>query len=86
MQQAGYHHANHLAQQLKTDIQQCDPDLITYIQSDIDSSTKSDAGRLTGTMTPSDMSTMTPTQHQANATRANRVQLEMLKNLQHQQS
>ena len=69
MQQSGYHHANHLAQQLKTDIQQRDSNLLTYIQSAIDSSTQSDAGSLTGTMTTSDMSTVTPTQHQANALR-----------------
>ena len=33
-------------------------------------------------MTPSDMSTMTPTQHQVNATREDTVQLEMVKILQ----
>ena len=31
MQQTGYRHANHLAQQLKNDIQQRGNDLITYI-------------------------------------------------------
>ena len=77
MQQVGYHHANHLAQPLKTDIQQRDSDLLIYIQSAIDSSTQSDAGSLTGTITTSDMSTMTPTERQANATRTDTVQLEM---------
>ena len=33
-------------------------------------------------MNPSDMSTMTPTQHQANAKQTDTVQLEMLKILQ----
>ena len=81
MQKTGYHHANHLAQQLKTDIQQRDSDLLTYIQSVIDSSSQPGTGSLTGTMTPSDMSTMTPTQYQANATQTDTVQLEMLKKI-----
>ena len=82
MQQAGYHHANHLAQKLKNDIQQRDNDLLSYIQTAINSSSQSDTGSMTGSATPSDMSTTTPLQHQANATRSNPVQLEMLKILQ----
>ena len=36
MQQAGYHHANHLAQQLRTDIQQRDNNLLLFIQSTVE--------------------------------------------------
>ena len=82
MQQAGYHHANHLAQQLKSDIQQRDSDLLTYIQTAIDSSSHSNTGSVTETATPSDMSTMTPVHHQTNAAQTDMVQFEMLKILQ----
>ena len=82
MQQAGYHHANHLAQQLKHDIQQRDSDLITYIQSAIDTTSQSDSGSVTEATTPSEVSTLTSVMHQANATRTDPVQLEMLKLLQ----
>ena len=74
MQQAGYHHANHLAQQLKSDIQQQDSDILTYIQTAIDSASHSDTGSITETATPSDMSTMTP--------QTDMVQVEMLNILQ----
>ena len=79
MQQTGYHHDNHLTQQLKNDIQQRDNDLITDIESAIKSLSQSDAGSIKETTTPSDISTMTPVQHQANATRSDPVQFEMLK-------
>ena len=82
MQQEGYHHANHLAQQLKSDIQQQDSDLLTYIQTAINSSSHSDTGIVTNTATPSDMSAMTPVQYQANAAQTDMVQFEMLKILQ----
>ena len=82
MQHTRYHHANHLSQQSKNDVQQRDNDLITYIQTAIESSSKSDAGSITEATTPSDVSTMTPVQHQENATGSDPVQFEMLKLLQ----
>ena len=82
MQQAGYHYANNLAQQLKSDIQQRDSDILTYIQSAIEFSSPSDTGSLPSTMTPSDVSTMTSAEHKANTMKSDTVQLEMLKILQ----
>ena len=82
MQQAGYHHANHLAQKLTSDIQQRDSDLLSYIQTALDTSSTSDGGSLTEATTPSDMSTASSAQHYANAARTDQVQLEMLKILQ----
>ena len=76
MQQAGYHHANHLAQQLRTDIQQRDNDLLLFIQSAVKSTTTPPS------ITPSDVSTVTEIQHHANAMQSDPVQPEILKLLQ----
>ena len=78
MQQAGYHHANHLAQQLKSNIERRDENLLTYIQTAIDLSSITDVGD----GSPSDISTVTPSQQRANAAQTDVVQMEMSKILQ----
>ena len=79
MQQAGYHHANHLAQQLRTDIQQRDSDLLSIIQSAVESSTAPPS------IAPTDISSVTETQYRANAIQSDPIQLEILKLLQQMQ-
>ena len=81
MQQAGYHHTNHLAQQLRTNIQQQDNDLLTYIQTAMETNSTSPS------IAPTEISEVTEIQHHANATstRLDPVQLEILKILQQMQ-
>ena len=79
MQQAGYHHANMLAEQLKSDMERRDNDLFSVIQSVVDSTASPPS------LAPSDCSTITPSQHQANAVQMDPVQMEMLKILQQMQ-
>ena len=85
MQQAGYHHANHLAQRLREDIHQRDTELMSVIQTAMTTSTD------VPSVAPSDisMSTTSPQvtgiQHHANVTQTDPVQVEMLKLLQQMQ-
>ena len=79
MQQAGYHHANMIAEQLKTDMERQDNELFSVIQSVVDSTASPPS------LAPSDLSTITPSQHQANAVQMDLVQMEMLKILQQMQ-
>ena len=79
MQQAGYHHANHLAQQLRTDILQRDNELLSIIQSAVGS------GSPPPSIAPTDISTVTEIQHHANAVQSDPVQLEILKLLKQMQ-
>lgn len=76
MQQAGYHHANHLAQQIQSEIQQRDTDLLTLIQTVVDSSSVSPS------IASTDMSSVTETQQHVNAVQTDTTQLEILKLLQ----
>ena len=79
MQQAGYHHANHLAQQMRTDNDCRDTELMSILSTAVDnmsvapSMVESDVGSV---FTPP------PYQHQANAVQTDPVQLGMLKLLQ----
>jgi len=82
MQQAGYHHAHMLAEQLKTDMARRDQELITVIQSVVDSNTSVGTPP---TMVSSDMSSFTPSQQQVNAVQTDPMQLEMMKILQQMQ-
>ena len=80
MQQAGYHHANHLARQLREDIEKRDNELLSVIQSAMETSSQAPS------MAPSDISLATPpVQQQANAVQGDPIQLEMLKILQQMQ-
>ena len=86
MQQAGYHHANHLAQQLRSDIQQRDNDLLTVLQNAIEcNSTASPPMSPPPSIAHTDISTVTEAQQQVNAVRTDPVQLEILKILQQMQ-
>ena len=77
MQQAGYHHANHLASQLREDIEKRDTELFSVIQSAMETASQAPS------LAPSDISLVTPPVHQhANAVQGDPVQLEMLKILQ----
>ena len=76
MQQAGYHHAHMLAEQLKTDMARRDQELMTVIQSVVDSNTSVGTPP---TMVSSDMSSFTPSQQQVNAAQTYPMQLEMMK-------
>ena len=80
MQQAGYHHANHLAQQLRDDISKRDEEMLSVIQSAMDSSSHAPS------IASSDLSLGTPPPHQQiNATQTDLTQLEILKLLQQMQ-
>ena len=80
MQQAGYHHAYHLASQLCEDIQKRDTELLPVIQSAIETSS------IPPLIAPSDISTVTtPVQQQINAVQSDPVQLGILKLLQQMQ-
>ena len=80
MQQAGYHHTNHLASQLRDNILKRDTELLTVIQSAIKTSS------VPPSVAPSDISTVTPpAQQQINAVQSDPVQLEILKLLQQMQ-
>ena len=80
MQQAGYHHAHHLAQQLRADMQQCDNDIMSILHTAMESNS------VTPSLADSDLITPTPLQHQANVTQSETTQLEILKLLQRIQS
>ena len=80
MQQAGYHHAHFLAEQLRSDIEKRDNDLLTVIQSAMETAS------VPPSITPSDISVQTPpAQQQANSVQSDPIQLEMLKLLQQMQ-
>ena len=80
MQQAGYHHTNMLATQLKTNLERRDNKLFSLLQS------VAEATSVPPSIAPSEISTIMPTQQQANATTTtDPVQLKMLKILQQMQ-
>ena len=80
MQQAGYHHANHLASQLREDINKRDSELLTVIQSALETAS------VAPSVLSSEVSTIaTPMQQQVNAVQSDPVQLEILKLLQQMQ-
>ena len=80
MQQAGYHHANHLASQLREDINKRDSELLTVIQSAMETASVAPSA------ISSEVSTIaTPIQQQVNAVQSDPVQLEILKLLQQMQ-
>ena len=81
MQQAGYHHASHLASQLRADIDNRDKELLTVIQSAMETASTSPL------IIASDISVQTPATPtaQINAVQSDPVQLEMLKILQQMQ-
>ena len=71
MQQAGYHHANMLADQLKADMERRDQDLFTVIQSVVDSTASTASPP---SLAPTEISSIsTPSQQQANAVQSNPV-------------
>ena len=80
MQQVGYHHAIHMAQQLCDDMQQRDNKIMSILHTAMDSNS------VTLSLADSDLSTPTPLHHKANATQADTTQLEILKLLQRIQS
>ena len=74
MQQAGYHNASHLAQQLREDIQRGDEELLMVIQSSVDTALQAPS------LTLSDIRVASLVQQlQANAIQGDMIQLEMLK-------
>ena len=79
-QQAGYHHAKHLAQQLSDDMQHRDNDIMSILHTTMDSNS------VTPSLADSDLITPTPLHHQANVTQADTNQLEILKLLKRIQS
>ena len=79
MQQAGYHHANMLAQQLKTNLKRRDTKLFLIIQSVAESTVSPPS------IAPSEVSTITSPQHNVNAAATDPIQVEMLKILQQMQ-
>ena len=86
MQQAGYHHANSLAHQLRLDIQQRDNDLLTVLQHAMNTnSTASPPATSPPSIAPTDISTVTEHHQQVNAVQSDPVQLEILKLLQQMQ-
>ena len=62
MQQAGYHHANHLADQLRKDMENQNNELMTILHAKINTQSTSTS------TTPSDLSDALPTQQQVNVT------------------
>ena len=72
-----------LAEQLKSDMEHRDHKLFFVIQSVLVDSTASTASP--PSMTPTEISSITPSQHQENAVHTDPVQLEMLKILQKMQ-
>ena len=87
MQQAGYHHANHLASQLREDIEKRDIELLTVLQSTVETnSVQSSPPSLAPSLVPSEMSmTASTLSHQANSVQGDPVQLEILKLLRQMQ-
>ena len=80
MQQAGYHHANLLATQLREDMEAHNHDLMTVLQTALDA--QSQALTATGT----EISDLTRNTHQANTTTTDKVQLEILQLLKQLQT
>ena len=80
MQQAGYHNANHLAQQIRDDMQHRENEIMSILH------TAMDSNLVTPSLAYSDLSTPTPLHHQSNSTQADTTQLEILKLLQRIQS
>ena len=83
MQQAGYHHANHLAQTMRSDNNRRDEELMSMLSAAVENNSHAPS------MAESDDSTLLTQpsyQHQANAVQSDPVQLEMLKLLQQIQS
>ena len=72
VQQAGCHHANHLATQLQKDLDQRNNKMFSISQSTMETASTS------STTDPSDLSSQSPP-HQANAMHTDPVQLKMLK-------
>ena len=79
MQQAGYHHANHLADQLRHDMDTRNSELFTLLQSVVDLQSQAPS------VAPTTVSPITTPTLQANATTADAVQLEMLQLLKQMQ-
>ena len=81
MQQAGYHHADHLVSQLCADIEKRNQELLTVIQSAMETASTAPL------VVSSDISiaTLVVTPPQINAVQSNPVQLKMLKILQQMQ-
>ena len=79
MQQAGYHHASHLAQTMHSDIERQDEEIISMLSAAVENNTQAPS------VVESDESTVLTHpryQHQANAVQSGPVQMEMLKLLQ----
>ena len=79
MQQSGYHHASHLAQTMRSDIEQRDEEIMPMLSAAVENNTQAPS------VAESDESTVLTQpryQHQANAVHSDPVQLEMLKLLQ----
>ena len=77
MQQAGYHHANHLAEQLRQDIEKHNTNLLTVIQLAVETNS------VAPSVAASDISILTSSvQQQANSIQGDPIQLEILKLLQ----
>ena len=79
MQQAGYHHANHLAQQMRTDLDTRNTEMMSIIQTAL--SHASTAPSCDDTT----LSDLTPAHHQANSVATDPIQLEMLQLLRQMQ-
>ena len=76
MQQAGYHHANLLATQLREDLDARNTDLMTVLQTALEAQSHSTAPTATVT------SDLTNPTHQVNSASSDKVQLEILQLLQ----
>ena len=79
MQQAGYHNANHLAQQMRTDLDTRNTEIMSIIQTAL--SHASTAPSCDDTT----LSDLTPAHHQVNSVTADPIQLEMLQLLRQMQ-
>ena len=79
MQQAGYHHAHMLANQLREDMDARNSDLMSVLQTALEAQSIAPAATATTT------STLTPQTHQVNAATTDKVQLEILQLLQQMQ-
>ena len=79
IQQVGYHHANHLAQTMRSDNKRRDEELMSMLSAAVENNSQAPS------MAESDDSTLLTQplyQHQANAVQSDPVQLEMIKLLQ----
>ena len=79
MQQAGYHHANHLAQQMRTDLDERNNEMMSIIQTALSHASS------TPSRDDTTISALTPGDHHANSVTADAVQLEMLQLLRQMQ-